>query len=53
MTSEEFDLVQKEVARRKGDDASVTTEEEKEMLRKVTGFSYDKLWNKENAGLKK
>jgi hypothetical protein len=32
MTSEEFDLVQKEVARRKGEDTSVTTEEEKQML---------------------
>ena len=53
MTSEEFDLVQKEVARRKGEDASVTTEEEKQMLKKVTGFSYERLWNKENAGLNK
>ena len=53
MTSTEFDLVQKEVARRKGEDSSVTTEEEKQMLKKVTGFSYDRLWNKENAGLRK
>ena len=53
MTSTEFDLVQKEVARRKGEDSSVTTEEEKKMLKKVTGFSYDRLWSKDNAGLKK
>ena len=53
MTSTEFDLVQTEVARRKGEDIGMTTEEEKKMLEKVTGFSYDRLWNKENAGLKK
>ena len=53
MTSEEFDAVQKEMARRKGEDHSETTEEEKKMLESVTGFAYDKLWNKENAGVKK
>ena len=29
------------------------TEEEKKMLEDVTGFTYDRLWNRENAGLKK
>jgi oligogalacturonide transporter len=53
MTSREFELVQKETARRKGEDSSETTEEEKLILKKVTGFSYEKLWSKENAGLKK
>ena len=52
MTSKEYELVQKEVARRKGLDDSRTTEEEKQILRKVTGFDYEKLWNKENAGLR-
>lgn len=52
VTSSEFDLVQKEVARRKGDEEGEATEEEKKILEKVTGFSYDRLWNKENAGLK-
>ncbi len=52
MTSREFDLVQKEVARRKGEATGETTDEEKQILKKVTGFSYEKLWNKENAGLK-
>ena len=52
MTSREFDAVQKEVARRKGNDESETTEEEKKMLEAVTGFPYEKLWNRENAGLK-
>ena len=53
MTSEEFDAVQKEVARRKGEDKSETTDEEKKMLESVTGFAYDKLWSKDNAGVKK
>jgi len=52
MTSTEFDLVQKEIARKKGEDTSETTEEEKKILEKVTGFAYDKLWKKENAGVK-
>ena len=53
MTGEEFDAVQKEVARRKGEDASMITDEEKKMLESVTGFAYDKLWGKDNAGVKK
>ncbi len=52
VTDKEFKLVQVEVARRKGEDSSVTTEEEKEILKKVTGFDYDRLWSKKNAGLK-
>ena len=52
MTSTEFDLVQKEIARKKGEDTSETTEEEKKILEKVSGFAYDKLWKKENAGVK-
>jgi oligogalacturonide transporter len=51
MTSSEFDLVQKEVARRKGEGSGEATAEEKKILEKVTGFSYDKLWNSENAGI--
>ncbi|MBQ6388923.1 MAG: MFS transporter [Mogibacterium sp.] len=52
VTDKEFNLVQKEVARRKGDEAGEATEEEKQILKKVTGFEYDDLWKKENAGLK-
>jgi oligogalacturonide transporter len=52
VTDKEFKLVQTEVARRKGEDSSVTTEEEKEILKKVTGFEYADLWSKKNAGLK-
>jgi len=53
ITGKEFRVVQKEVARRKGEESGETTEEEKHILEKVTGYSYDRLWSKENAGLKK
>ncbi len=45
----EFAMVKKEVARRKGEDDSVTSDEEKKVLERVTGLSYDKLWNKSNS----
>ena len=45
----EFDIIQKEIARRKGEDTSSTTEEEKRICEKVTGFSYENLWKAENA----
>lgn len=53
ITSKEFNLVQKEISRRKGEDDSKTTEEEKTVLKNVTGFEYDKLWNVENTTMKK
>jgi len=49
MKKREFEIVKKEIARRKGMDDSVATEEEKKVCEKVTGFAYDKLWNKDNA----
>ncbi len=49
VTKKEFDIIRKEVARRKGEDTSVITPEEKEVCEKVTGFAYEKLWNKDNA----
>ena len=53
MTDKEFKLVQKDIARRKGEDTSVPSKEEKAALRKVTGFSYENLWKKTNATLGK
>ena len=44
----EFEVVRKEVARRKGEDDSVATPEEIAICERVTGFSYDRLWNKDN-----
>ena len=49
VTKKEFDIVRREIARRKGLEASETTEEEIRVCEKVTGFSFDKLWQKENA----
>ena len=53
VTKKEFSLVQREIARRKGEEvAAEATEEEKQILKKVTGFDYEELWRTENAGLK-
>ena len=49
MTKKEFDIVRKEVARRKGEDHSKATAEEIAVCEKVTGYSYDRLWSKDNA----
>ena len=53
ITGKEFNLVQKEISRRRGTGTGEATQEEKQILEKVTGFSYADLWNTENAGLKK
>ena len=49
MNREEFLIIRREVARRKGEDSSVITPEEIAVCEKVTGFSYDRLWNRDNA----
>lgn len=49
VTKKEFDIIRKEIARRKGSDTSVATAEEIAVCEKVTGFKYDKLWSKDNA----
>jgi oligogalacturonide transporter len=49
LTGKEFDVIQREIARRRGNDNSVTTDEEKRICEKVTGFTYDRLWKTENA----
>ena len=49
LTKKEFDLIHKEIDRRKGKDASVTTEDEKKTLEKITGFAYNDLWKRDNA----
>ncbi len=49
LTGKEFRIVQKEIARRRGTDDSVITPEEIKVCEKVTGMSYDKLWNTENT----
>ena len=49
MSRKELDVIRKEISRRKGEDDSTITPEEIAVCEKVTGFSYDKLWNKDNA----
>lgn len=41
----EFHVIQAENRRRRGEDSSVSTEEEKKICEKVTGIPYEKLWN--------
>ncbi len=48
----EFAAVQKDIARRKGEDSSVATEAEKKMLQRVTGYAYDELWDRKKSGLR-
>lgn len=45
----EFDVIKKEIARRKGEDSSVATPEEIAICEKATGYRYDQLWNRDNA----
>jgi len=49
MGKEEFQVIRREIARRKGEDDSTITPEEIAVCEKVTGFAYDRLWNRENA----
>lgn len=45
----QFNIIRKEISRRKGEDNSTATAEEIAVCEKVTGFKYDQLWKKENA----
>jgi len=49
MNKKEYDIVKKDIARRKGEDNSSAAEEEKKVIESVTGFSYENLWNSANA----
>ena len=49
MKQREFNIIKKEIARRKGEDDSVATADEIAVCEKVTGFKFDKLWNRDNA----
>ncbi len=49
MGKKEFAVVKKEIARRKGEDSSTITEEEIKICEKITGYKYDRLWDKNNA----
>lgn len=49
LTGKEFKVIQNEISRRKGENPSQITDEEKMICEKVTGFAYDDLWNLKNA----
>ncbi len=49
ISRKEFEIIRREIARRKGEDPSAATPEEIAVCEKVTGYAFDKLWNKENA----
>ena len=49
VTKKEFDIVCKEIKRRKGINLSKPSPEEITVCEKVTGYKFDKLWNVENA----
>ena len=49
MNKKEFLIIRKEIARRRGEDSSEISPEEIAVCEKVTGFSYDRLWNRDNA----
>jgi oligogalacturonide transporter len=49
MDKKEFDVIKREIARRKGEDTSTPTPEEIKVCENVTGMKFDELWNKENA----
>lgn len=49
ITRKEFNVIQKEIARRKNEDTSETSDEEKKICEKVTGMAYARLWDPANA----
>jgi oligogalacturonide transporter len=49
LQKKEFEIIKKEIARRKGEEASETTAEEKAVCENVTGFAFADLWNRNNA----
>ncbi len=49
MNKKEYDVIKKDIARRKGEETSVATAEEIAICEKVTGFKYNDLWNRANA----
>ena len=46
----EFAVIQRDIARRRGEISEPATDEEKQICQTVTGFAYDRLWSRENAG---
>ena len=49
MNQKEFEVIKREIGRRKGEDSSSATAEEIAICEKVTGYSYNRLWDTDNA----
>ena len=49
MNKEEFAVIRREIARRRGEDDSAPTSEEIAVCEKVTGFAFSRLWGRDNA----
>lgn len=49
MGKREFEIIRREIARRKCEETAPATPEEIAVCEKVTGFSYDRLWDMNNA----
>jgi oligogalacturonide transporter len=46
-----YNIVTKDIERRMDKSTELATDEEKEMIEKITGYKYDDLWDKKNAAL--
>ena len=49
MGKREFDIIRRDIRRRKGEETEPATAEEIKVCERVTGFAYDRLWDRENA----
>lgn len=49
LTGREFKVVKEEIARRRGENSTEATPEERKICERVTGMPYDRLWNPDNA----
>lgn len=49
ISKREFALVKTEIARRRGEEEGLASQEDRAVLERVTGFAYEELWNKTNA----
>lgn len=48
MTEKEFNIIKREIERRRGNDSSTATPEEIRVCERVTGIPYDRLWDPAN-----
>ena len=49
LSGKEFNVVSREIERRRGEEKTTITDEEKLICEKITGLKYEDLWNERNA----